>query len=34
MSSVGFVIITDTRCVGAVDNAIHFIKDSAESLSR
>jgi hypothetical protein len=34
MSSVGFVIITDIRCVGTTDSATPFVKDSAESLSR
>jgi hypothetical protein len=33
MSSVDFVIIIDTRCVGNIDDAIPFIKNSVESLS-
>ncbi len=34
MLSVGFVIIIDIRCVGNIDNAVLFIKESAEPLSR
>lgn len=34
MSSVDFVIIIDIRCVGCIDDAIPFINDSVESLSR
>ena len=33
MSSVDSVIIIDIRCVGNIDDAISFIKDSVESLS-
>jgi len=34
MSLVDFVTIIDIRCVGNIDDAIPFIKDSIESLSR
>jgi hypothetical protein len=34
MSSVEFVTIIDIRCVGNIDDAIPFMKDSVESLSR
>ena len=34
MSSVDFVIIIDIRCVGNIDDAIPFINNSLESLSR